>query len=158
MPWWSHYTGYVVLSSVQDEYCYVHCYYEYQSPFMFAVFFCLFNFIYRKAAQKWHPDNFQGDEKKIAEKKFIDIAAAKEVLTDPGKPNFIFKLATQIYVQCFGVLTFYIWLTKYRIPCSRYSPEHFVLKILSTLFLFRLDPNKLTGGIIVLHMLIFTGV
>lgn len=40
---------------------------------------------YRKAAQKWHPDNYQGDEKKIAEKKFIDIAAAKEVLTDPEK-------------------------------------------------------------------------
>lgn len=40
---------------------------------------------YRKAAQKWHPDNFQGDEKKIAEKRFIDIAAAKEVLTDPEK-------------------------------------------------------------------------
>lgn len=40
---------------------------------------------YRKAAQKWHPDNFQGDEKKIAEKKFIDIAAAKEVLTDVEK-------------------------------------------------------------------------
>lgn len=37
---------------------------------------------YRKAAQKWHPDNFQGDEKKIAEKKFIDIAAAKEVSND----------------------------------------------------------------------------
>ncbi|KAG8223380.1 hypothetical protein J437_LFUL002625, partial [Ladona fulva] len=36
-------------------------------------------------AQKWHPDNFQGDEKKLAEKKFIDIAAAKEVLTDPEK-------------------------------------------------------------------------
>lgn len=34
---------------------------------------------YRKAAQKWHPDNFHGDEKKLAEKKFIDIAAAKEV-------------------------------------------------------------------------------
>lgn len=34
---------------------------------------------YRKAAQKWHPDNFKGDEKKIAEKKFIDVAAAKEV-------------------------------------------------------------------------------
>jgi hypothetical protein len=44
------------------------------------------NFNYRKAAQKWHPDNFQGDEKKIAEKKFIDIAAAKEVLTDQGEP------------------------------------------------------------------------
>ncbi|KAJ1523681.1 hypothetical protein ONE63_001521 [Megalurothrips usitatus] len=42
---------------------------------------------YRKAAQKWHPDNFQNNEseKKIAEKKFIDIAAAKEVLTDPEK-------------------------------------------------------------------------
>jgi len=40
---------------------------------------------YRKAAQQWHPDNFQGDEKKAAEKKFIDIAAAKEVLTDPEK-------------------------------------------------------------------------
>lgn len=41
---------------------------------------------YRKAAQKWHPDNFpQDDEKKRAEKKFIDIAAAKEVLTDEDK-------------------------------------------------------------------------
>lgn len=42
-------------------------------------------------AQQWHPDNFQqGDEasKKTAEKKFIDIAAAKEVLTDPGKIDF----------------------------------------------------------------------
>lgn len=42
---------------------------------------------YRKQAQKWHPDNFATNEaeKKIAEKKFIDIAAAKEVLTDPEK-------------------------------------------------------------------------
>ncbi|RWS31067.1 dnaJ subfamily C member 3-like isoform X2 [Leptotrombidium deliense] len=40
---------------------------------------------YRKLAQKWHPDNFHGDDKKDAEKKFIDIAAAKEVLTDPEK-------------------------------------------------------------------------
>uniref|UniRef100_A0A671UUQ8 DnaJ homolog subfamily C member 3 n=1 Tax=Sparus aurata TaxID=8175 RepID=A0A671UUQ8_SPAAU len=39
---------------------------------------------YRKLAQQWHPDNFQDpDEKKKAEKKFIDIAQAKEVLTDP---------------------------------------------------------------------------
>ncbi|KAM8973640.1 dnaJ homolog subfamily C member 3-like [Pelodytes ibericus] len=39
---------------------------------------------YRKLAQQWHPDNFQSeDEKKEAEKRFIDIAAAKEVLTDP---------------------------------------------------------------------------
>lgn len=38
---------------------------------------------YRKLAQKWHPDNFQDEEeKKKAEKKFMDIAAAKEVLSD----------------------------------------------------------------------------
>ncbi|XP_011504449.1 PREDICTED: dnaJ homolog subfamily C member 3 [Ceratosolen solmsi marchali] len=41
---------------------------------------------YRKAAQKWHPDNFPDeDEKKRAQKMFIDIAAAKEVLTDDEK-------------------------------------------------------------------------
>jgi len=40
---------------------------------------------YRKMAQKWHPDSYQGDQKKMAEKKFIDVAAAKEVLTDPEK-------------------------------------------------------------------------
>jgi len=41
---------------------------------------------YRKLAQKWHPDNFQDeDEKKKAEKKFMDIAAAKEVLSDEEK-------------------------------------------------------------------------
>lgn len=40
---------------------------------------------YRREAQKWHPDNFRDEEKKIAEKKFIDIAAAKEVLTDDEK-------------------------------------------------------------------------
>lgn len=40
---------------------------------------------YRKLAQKWHPDNFQGEEQKAAQAKFIDIAAAKEVLTDPEK-------------------------------------------------------------------------
>lgn len=33
---------------------------------------------------KWHPDKHEGDEKKIAEKKFYDIASAKEVLADPG--------------------------------------------------------------------------
>lgn len=45
----------------------------------------LFFVCFRKAAQKWHPDNFpDGEEKKKAEKKFIDIAAAKEVLTDEG--------------------------------------------------------------------------
>lgn len=41
---------------------------------------------YRKLAMVWHPDKFEGeDEKKEAEKKFMDIAAAKEVLSDPGR-------------------------------------------------------------------------
>lgn len=39
---------------------------------------------YRKLAREWHPDKFEGEDKAMAEKKFIDIAAAKEVLTDPG--------------------------------------------------------------------------
>lgn len=39
---------------------------------------------YKKLAVKWHPDKFRDiDEKKTAEKKFMDIAAAKEVLSDP---------------------------------------------------------------------------
>ncbi|CAF1336923.1 unnamed protein product [Didymodactylos carnosus] len=40
---------------------------------------------YRKHAIKWHPDKYEGEDKKKAEKMFIDIAAAKEVLTDPEK-------------------------------------------------------------------------
>lgn len=40
---------------------------------------------YRKLAAKWHPDKYDGDDKAKAEKMFIDIAAAKEVLTDPEK-------------------------------------------------------------------------
>lgn len=40
---------------------------------------------YRKLAAQWHPDQYDGDDKKHAEKMFIDIAAAKEVLTDPEK-------------------------------------------------------------------------
>uniref|UniRef100_A0A8C8K4Q7 J domain-containing protein n=1 Tax=Oncorhynchus tshawytscha TaxID=74940 RepID=A0A8C8K4Q7_ONCTS len=41
---------------------------------------------YRKLAQQWHPDNFREEaKKKEAEKRFIDIASAKEVLTDPEK-------------------------------------------------------------------------
>lgn len=47
---------------------------------------------YRKLAQQWHPDNFQSEvEKKEAEKKFIDIASAKEVLTDPGQGQIFFS-------------------------------------------------------------------
>uniref|UniRef100_A0A8C9Z0D2 DnaJ homolog subfamily C member 3 n=1 Tax=Sander lucioperca TaxID=283035 RepID=A0A8C9Z0D2_SANLU len=41
---------------------------------------------YRRLAQQLHPDMFQDPyKKKKAEKKFIEIALAKEVLTDPGK-------------------------------------------------------------------------
>jgi len=41
------------------------------------------NKAYKKLAMQWHPDKFQGEEeKKTAEKKFMDIAAAKEVLLD----------------------------------------------------------------------------
>ncbi|RXG72663.1 DnaJ-like protein subfamily C member 3 [Armadillidium vulgare] len=40
---------------------------------------------YRSMAQKWHPDHYEGEEKEKAEKMFIDIAAAKEVLTDDEK-------------------------------------------------------------------------
>lgn len=41
---------------------------------------------YRKLAKQWHPDNFSDEkEKEKAQKTFIDIAAAKEVLTDPEK-------------------------------------------------------------------------
>lgn len=41
------------------------------------------NKAYKKLAMQWHPDKFQGEEeKKIAEKKFMDIASAKEVLLD----------------------------------------------------------------------------
>ena len=39
---------------------------------------------YRKHAIKWHPDKYTGDDKPHAEQMFLDIAAAKEVLTDPG--------------------------------------------------------------------------
>ena len=41
---------------------------------------------YKKLAMQWHPDKFQDEEdKKKAEKKFMDIAAAKEVLADEGQ-------------------------------------------------------------------------
>lgn len=40
---------------------------------------------YRKLAAQYHPDQYQGDDKEFAQKTFIDIAAAKEVLTDPEK-------------------------------------------------------------------------
>lgn len=46
------------------------------------------NKAYRKLARKWHPDSYDGENKEKAEKMFLDIAAAKEVLTDPGEWEF----------------------------------------------------------------------
>ena len=43
---------------------------------------------YRKLAAQWHPDQYNGDDKSHAEKMFIDIAAAKEVLSDTGKSQY----------------------------------------------------------------------
>ena len=40
---------------------------------------------YRKLAMEWHPDKHEGDDKIKAEKMFMDIAAAKEVLTNKGR-------------------------------------------------------------------------
>ncbi|KAJ7330645.1 DnaJ sub C member 3 [Desmophyllum pertusum] len=40
---------------------------------------------YRKLAVQWHPDQYKGGDKKKAEKMFIDVAAAKEVLSDSEK-------------------------------------------------------------------------
>lgn len=41
---------------------------------------------YRQLAQEWHPDRFDSEEEKTAaQQKFMDIADAKEVLSDPEK-------------------------------------------------------------------------
>ncbi len=54
---------------------------------------------YKKLAMQWHPDKFQDEEdKKTAEKKFMDIAAAKEVLLDEGTYATLVK-------QCFILQT-----------------------------------------------------
>jgi len=49
---------------------------------------------YRKLAAQWHPDQYNGNDKQKAEKMFIDIAAAKEVLTDPGMLSRILLVAS----------------------------------------------------------------
>lgn len=59
---------------------------------------------YRKLAQQWHPDNFQGEsDKKEAEKRFIDIASAKEVLTDPGQ-KLLFHLLVSMFLTSVSVI------------------------------------------------------
>lgn len=60
------------------------------------------NKAYRTLAKEWHPDKYEGEDKKKAEKMFYDIAAAKEVLTDKGKGYGQFKCLILIinYIQC----------------------------------------------------------
>jgi len=41
--------------------------------------------VYRKLALQWHPDKVPEDKRKEAEQKFIEIAWAYEVLSDPSK-------------------------------------------------------------------------
>lgn len=74
---------------------------------------------------QWHPDNFQDEEeKKKAEKKFIDIAAAKEVLTDPGMwacslfwDLFVLKTIEPTQPTCFA---FHLYLkSRSSLHCGR---------------------------------------
>lgn len=69
---------------------------------------------YRKLAQQWHPDNFQSEsEKKEAEKKFIDIASAKEVLTDPGRWNWPKAKTCIVCIRhIWGLLIFFYFLCR----------------------------------------------
>lgn len=75
---------------------------------------------YRKLAQRWHPDNFQAtEEKKRAEKKFIDIAQAKEVLTDPGTSLSLSWL--QVYGGA-GEQTLYVPSLKIGVNLYNFNP------------------------------------
>lgn len=50
---------------------------------------------YRNLAREWHPDAYDGEDQEMAEKKFLDLAAAKEVLTDPGTVLYV-AVATSV--------------------------------------------------------------
>lgn len=55
---------------------------------------------YRKKAQEWHPDNFRDEnQKKIAEKNFVDIAAAKEVSSFRSSRG-PYKCYLRPYLEC----------------------------------------------------------
>eukprot|EP00124_Ichthyophonus_hoferi_P004462 Ihof_evm2s495 gene=Ihof_evmTU2s495 len=41
------------------------------------------NKAYRKMVLEWHPDKYDGDDKSMAQKKFMDLSDAKDVLMDP---------------------------------------------------------------------------
>ena len=57
------------------------------------------NRAYRKLAIQWHPDKHpEGPQREQAQKKFMDIAAAKEVLTDKGTITFTLLNEHKCYV------------------------------------------------------------
>ena len=56
------------------------------------------NKAYRKLARKWHPDSYNGQDQEHAEKMFLDIAAAKEVLTDPGRLMYMYVINFMVHV------------------------------------------------------------
>lgn len=84
---------------------------------------------YRKLAQQWHPDNFQSEvDKKEAEKKFIDIASAKEVLTDPGQElTFTLKIFSYdtvnftLFINQLPILFLFLILKITLTSCNIYS-------------------------------------
>ena len=79
---------------------------------------------YRKLAAKWHPDRYKGKDKEAAEKKFMDIASAKEVLTDPGMHNIaLFFLQTMIFNKIFESLYKNIEFLLERVICNFDNPE-----------------------------------
>lgn len=60
---------------------------------------------YRKKAQEWHPDNFSDEnQKKIAEKNFVDIAAAKEVCSfGPSRLKDAFQMLSKALLWLFDL-------------------------------------------------------
>ena len=78
---------------------------------------------YRKLAMQWHPDKFESeDEKKEAEKKFMDIAAAKEVLSDPGMYTFTICLSIYIVVCVLTGISYVVQFSEIPIDIMVYKP------------------------------------
>ena len=81
---------------------------------------------YRKLAVQWHPDKYDGDDKKKAEKMFLDIASAKEVLTNPGKDTN--------KSLCFHHRIFELWVSQ-NVACRKISNTDGVIRLWGVSFL-----------------------
>ena len=78
---------------------------------------------YRKLAMQWHPDKFESeDEKKEAEKKFMDIAAAKEVLSDPGMFTITIHLSVYIVSCDLAGISYVVQFSQIPIDIMVYKP------------------------------------